>query len=355
LLYYNNKMLKTPEEFIECSVGLIKINSPTVKPSTISTYSRLFRKLYTEIIETDPDVKLHSVEIPIPTYIFQPDLLVNLINNSTWGVGLKDQTRKNYISLILTLFRGLKDINTECLNAYSAYREYFDILKGGLDAEQIKQKPTENEMDLKGLTIDKLKKALSKHSNKIRKSDSKDINTAMLNMLGHLHCEEVLRNEACDMMLSNKYITAIDAPDLNFIWYKGRNLKLMVIRNNKVRNPTRGDEPKEVWIKGSLNTAINKYIQILQNNDITYNDRGVMPLVYSKSYPNCITSSHYSQLFKKVWDFQDLELTTTMVRKIYAIEIREKFKGNLIKEDEACKKLDHSKDTHDKHYILDFS
>ena len=313
-------MLKTPEEFIECSVGLIKINSPLVKPSTISTYSRLFRKLYTEIIQTDPDVKLHSVEIPIPTYIFQPDLLVNLINNSTWGVGLKDQTRKNYISLILTLFRGLKDINTECLNAYSSYREYFDILKGGLDAEQIKQKPTENEMDLKGLTIEKLKKALSKHSNKIRKSDSKDINTAMLNMLGHLHCEEVLRNEACDMMLSNKYITAIDAPDLNFI-----------------------------------NTAINKYIQILKNNDITYNDRGVMPLVYSKSYPNCITSSHYSQLFKKVWDFQDLELTTTMVRKIYAIDIREKFKGNLIKEEEACKKLDHSKDTHDKHYILDFS
>ena len=36
------------------------------------------------------------------------------------------------------------------------------------------------------------------------------------------------------------------------------------------------------------------------------------------------------------------------------MDVRDKYKGNLIKEKEACAKLDHSKETHDKHYILHF-
>ena len=136
----------------------------------------------------------------------------------------------------------------------------------------------------------------------------------------------------------------------------------MVIRNNKVRNPSRGDPAKEVILKGSINTAINKYKQVLTNKHGNLNS--VIPLVISKHFTNSgcsgdgsenISSSHYSQLFKKIWKHKEYDLSTTQLRKIYAMDIRDKYKGNLIKEKEACEKLDHSNDTHNKHYILDFN
>ena len=180
----------------------------------------------------------------------------------------------------------------------------------------------------------------------------------MLNMIGHIHIDQVLRNECATMLMSREYLEKSAYPNTNFVWVKGRNQKLLVIRNNKVRNPALEHEPKEVYLKGAVNTAINKYLAVLGNNEKvlgeTHNDR--MPLIHSNKWDEseCISSSHYSQVFKKVWEHKELELTTTMVRKIYAMDVRDKYKGNLIKEKEACEKLDHTKDTHDKHYILHF-
>ena len=343
------------ENFSALSILAIKKTTPTIKDSTISTYERLFRKLYRELFV---DITPNNISNPLVYIIDNPTPIIDKLFESEWGLNLKDQTRKNYISLILTLLRG-SSADEGVRPSYNKYREVFDMLKKGLDAEQIKQQPTEKEEDLKNITMNDLKKGLVYHANKLRGRDSKDINSALYNMLGHLHLEEVLRNEASSMILTNNYIPmAEDTKHINFIWIKGRNTKLMVIRNNKVRNPDRYDEPKEVWIKGSLNTAINKYIQVLKNTGNIEDDIILenTPLVFSKSFPlHCISSSHYSQVFKKIWSHLDLELTTTMIRKLYAMDVREKYKGNLLKEQEACEKLDHSKDTHDKHYILDFS
>tara|TARA_R110002126_G_scaffold155336_5_gene302381 strand:- start:733 stop:1794 length:1062 start_codon:yes stop_codon:yes gene_type:complete len=348
---------KSIEDFVLPSVAVIINASPNAKVSTINTYTRLLRKLYNKIEETLPEPNYYNKSSPIPNAIYKPDDIISLLNKTEWGQTLKDVSRKNYISLILTMLRGLKENDNKINKLYDDYRTYFDILKGGLDAEQIKQKPSDKELDLKGLSIESLRKSLSFHSNKVRQKESNDISSAMYNMMGHLHLDEALRNEACDMVLSSAYIPVIDDPNVNFIWVKGRNMKLMVIRNNKVRNPARGDEPKEVWIKGSLNTAINKYIQVLKNSGEIENEKEMtVPLIHSKGFKllKHITSSHYSQLFKNIWAHIDLELTTTMIRKVYAMSVRDKYKGNLIKEKEACEKLDHSKDTHDKHYILNF-
>ena len=140
-------------------------------------------------------------------------------------------------------------------------------------------------------------------------------------------------------------------------------MKVMVIRNNKVRNPARGDEPKEVYLKGAVNSAINKYVQVLKNvsdgdmwADAMSEETNFRMRLAFHGYPdNPCSSSQYSQLFKKIWEHLGLELTTTQLRKVYAMDVRKKFGGNLVKEKEACAKLDHSKDTHDKHYILDFT
>tara|TARA_R110002012_G_scaffold54242_1_gene139143 strand:+ start:1422 stop:2450 length:1029 start_codon:yes stop_codon:yes gene_type:complete len=337
---------------IENSVSLailhIAKHSPKLKDSTKSTYARLLRKFYKVLLDETDDLRLVE-DIPKPLY--EPKKIILMLEDSDWGKALKDRSRKNYLSLILTLFRPLKETQQPI---YDEYRKAFDILKGDLDAKQIQQEPTENEQHLKDITMLDLRHSLNHHFNKIRGAHSKDIKSAMLNMLGHLHLDEVLRNEASDMVMTNDYLPVEIAPKLNFIWLKGRNVKLMVIRNNKVRNPDRGDEPKEVYIKGKLNTAINKYTQILTNNGYAIDNYA--PLVYSKSWGDnvCISSSHYSQVFKEIWAHRDLELTTTMVRKIYAMDIRNTYKGNLVKEIEACKKLDHSQETHNKHYILNF-
>ena len=81
-----------------------------------------------------------------------------------------------------------------------------------------------------------------------------------------------------------------------------------------------------------------------------------IPFCYSsKSKCNSkMSSSLFSQNFRKLWEHIDLPISTTDLRKVYAMDVRKEFGGNLLKEKEACMKLDHNKDTHDKHYILEF-
>ena len=253
------------------------------------------------------------------------------------------------MSLLLSLTKNLENNDT-----YKKYRVAFDIIKGANNAKQELQLPADNDLCLKDLKIEDLKKELNYHFKKVRKTDSEDTESALLNMLGHLHLDQVLRNEAHNMYLTSNYLSEEDHKDTNFIWIKGRNEKLMVIRNNKVRNPDRGDPPKEVVLKGAINTAINKYKQVLTNKYGPMD--GLVPLVDNKHMTEGkrISSSHYSQVFKKIWGHKGYDLTTTQIRKLYAMDVRDKFKGNLIKEKEACEKLDHSADTHNKHYILSF-
>ena len=343
--------MSNPNYENETAMTIAKIReAKPVKDSTANTYTRMLRKLYLNLGAKNLDMRM---DLGLPMCITDPKLILKEIENSEW----RDNTKKNYLGLMLTMVKacGLPD------DIYTEYRKAFDIMKASNDAKQEKQEPKENELELKDVSLDELKRSLSTHFNKVRGSDSKDIESAMLNMLGHIHIDQVLRNECATMLLTKEYLVKQDHPETNFIWLKGRNQKLMVIRNNKVRNPALGHEPKEVYLKGVVNTAINKYVQVLKNNYGELMDE--IPLVHTKNFTNSgtsgdgsenISSSHYSQVFKKVWEHKQLEITTTMLRKIYAMDVRDKYKGNLIKEKEACAKLDHSKETHDKHYILHF-
>ena len=340
---------------VQSAVAVIKEGNPQMKDSTLSTYTRQIKKLFEEVKKAGGDMTLVN---RLPNFLYNVEFTLGFVQNSAWGELLKPTTRKNTMSVILCMMRADPEGKP-----YKEYRKIYDVMKEEFDKHQELQIPTEVEEGLKDVSMEQLHKGLNHHFNKLRGVENENYNTALLHMLGHLHLDQVLRNEACSMLLTEKYITIEEDPNANFIWLKGRNMKVMVIRNNKVRNPARGDEPKEVYLKGAVNSAINKYVQVLKNvsggdmwADAMNEETNFRMRLAFHGYPDSpCSSSQYSQLFKKIWEHLGLELTTTQLRKVYAMDVRKKFGGNLVKEKEACAKLDHSKDTHDKHYILDFT
>ena len=346
------------EEQVQLSIKFLRSQKPNLKETTLSTYTRMLRKMYITygVFGLDMEMSLGLM----PMCFFESNEILKLIDDSE----TKKSTKKNTMALVLTLVRcylGEKEYENSPL--YITYRTAFDVMRGANLAKQEHQLPTDAESQLKTIKFDDLALSLNTLTNKIRKANSKDVKTATLAMLGHIHIDQVLRNECAGMMLTDKYLDKDEFPKINFIWNKGRNVKLMVIRDNKVRNAELGQEPKEVWLKGKVNSAINKYIQVVKNKHGPCPTMP-MPLIISKNWTNTkwspdgeenISSSHYSQLFKEIWKHKNLSLTTTQLRKIYAMDIRDKYNGNLLKEKEACEKLDHSDSTHNLHYILDFT
>ena len=63
---------------------------------------------------------------------------------------------------------------------------------------------------------------------------------------------------------------------------------------------------------------------------------------------------NYLQYLNAVWATAGLTMTSTLIRKVYANDIRREHNGKLTEEDKACKKLDHSKKVHDTNYVLFF-
>jgi len=357
------------ENVIALALKEIKIGSPTIKASSLKVYERQIRKLYNEMkaqvkpfdfFKTDETFSCPRWWLDIPKDV------IEWLNNSPWGTPLSERTIKNYISVIMSLVRNHKKYSG---NPYEVYFNHFSSVKASADAKQELQQPKESELDLKDLDMDKLGSFMKVWEKKTKGNDNKNAYAGFMYALGHLHLDQVLRNEACEMVITAEYLVQQDYPDTNFIWNKGRNMKLMVIRNNKVRNPERGDPAKEVWLKGKVNTALNKYIQILERNDI-YKckfeeccgkdcggcDKKEVPFCWSvkKKRPEFMSSSNFSQQFRNLFEPKGYPISTTQLRKVYSIDIRNKYNGNLIKEKEACMKLDHSKDTHDKHYVLQF-
>ena len=89
----------------------------------------------------------------------------------------------------------------------------------------------------------------------------------------------------------------------------------------------------------------------------------IRPLLYkSKGYKDAefyseldtMSSANYVGLVKRVWKHMDLDLTSTLIRKVYAMDIRTQYNGKLSEEMKACVKLDHSKQIHDTNYIVFF-
>jgi len=336
-------------KILDESEKVIRSGNKQIKDSTMGTYRRQLKKLYREMILKEKNINLLN---GIPVALYTPEDILHFINNKPWDTELSERTIKNYISLMMSLFRNREEEQV----IYNKYKSAYDITRNGINAIEEQQKPlTENEHLIKDLSMDVLRSSLNYHHQRLRGSDNINLETALFFMLGHLHLDQVLRNEPAGMFLTNNYIPVEKDPDANFIWNKGRNLKIMVIRNNKVRNAQRGDPPKEVVLRGKVNTAINKYIQVRENlgEPIGDDDYGI-PLIYKKKGEGTMTSSNYVGIIKKIWGHKDWNITSTTIRKIYAIDIRNKYKGNLLEEKEACEKLDHSKETHDKSYILYF-
>ncbi len=336
-------------KILDESEAVIRKGNPTMKDTTMATYRRQLKKMYREMILKEKNMNLIN---GIPVALYTPEDIIHFINNKPWDTDLSERTIKNYISLMLSLFRNREEEQV----IYNKYKKAYDITKNGINAIEEQQQPhTETEHLIKDLSMDLLRSSLNYHHQRLRGSDNTNLETALLFMLGHLHLDQVLRNEAAGMYLTNNYIPVEKDPNANFIWNKGRNLKLLVIRNNKVRNAERGDEPKEVVLRGKVNTAINKYIQVRENmgEAIPDDDYG-LPLIYKKKGDGTMSSANYTGIIKRVWEHKGWPITSTTIRKIYAIDIRNKYKGNLLKEKEACEKLDHSKETHDKNYILYF-
>ena len=344
--------VRSIEDLLATTLKIIK--TETMKESTLKTYSRLLRKLYSAMKDHYAENFLFHKECP-KEILFNPKDFMSWLEDKPYGVKLSERSLKNYLSLILSLVRNYKQDGEEFELAYDIYFQHFNTIKNSLNAEQEKQQPKEKEVSLKGVSMDTLKSYMNHWEKKCKGQDNMDCYSAYMYALGHIHLDQVLRNELADMVMSDEYLPAVDNPKTNFIWNKGRNAKLLVIRQNKVRNPDRKDPPKEVWLKGKVNTAINKYIQILHRNDIFLDSP--IPFCWGLKELKCVkqTSSNYSQNFRKLFAPYCLPISTTDLRKIYAMDVREKHGGNLIKEKEACEKLDHSKDTHDKHYILDFT
>tara|TARA_R110002096_G_scaffold43769_1_gene118068 strand:+ start:1602 stop:2735 length:1134 start_codon:yes stop_codon:yes gene_type:complete len=346
------KEVRSIEDLLATTLKIIK--TETMKESTLKTYSRLLRKLYSAMKDHYADSFLFHKECP-KEILFNPKAFMTWLEDKPYGVKLSERSLKNYLSLILSLVRNYKQDGEEFVLAYDIYFQHFNTIKNSLNAEQEKQLPKEKEISLKGVSMDTLRTYMNHWAKKCKGVDNTDCYSGYMYALGHIHLDQVLRNELADMTMSKDYLPAIDYPKTNFIWNKGRNAKLLVIRQNKVRNPDRNDPPKEVWLKGKVNTAINKYIQILHRCDIFMDSP--IPFSWGIKEKCCVkqTSSNYSQNFRKLFTPYCLPISTTDLRKIYAMDIRKQHGGNLIKEKEACEKLDHSKDTHDKHYILDFA
>ena len=77
-------------------------------------------------------------------------------------------------------------------------------------------------------------------------------------------------------------------------------------------------------------------------------------LLLSNSKGNELHSHEYTNLMKKVWEHKNLTMTSTLIRKLYAIHIRRKFKGKKTAEMKACDVLDHSMEVHNNCYVLYF-
>lgn len=334
-------------------IAIEQIKTATMKDTTIKVYRRLVHKLIEEIKTLEGDNLRFYKSIPFFIY-YNPDGFLKWLFDKPWGVALSQRSVKNYLSLVCSWIRNYINDDVNGKSAYELYFKKMCEIRDKLDKKQEKQEPKEKEIILKEYTLNHLFKFMLFWDKKCQGKANLDCYSGFMYAMGHIHIDQVLRNELTTVLLSKDYLIGDEHKKTNFIWLKGRNQKLLVIRDNKVRNADRGDPAKEVWLSGKVNTAINKYIQILRRNDFHIDTPTPFCWSITDDCPKEMSSSLYSQNFRKLFKHRDLPISTTDMRKIYAMDVRKEFKGNLIKEKEACAKLDHSKDTHDKHYILEF-
>jgi hypothetical protein len=328
-------------------------NNPSLREKTQETYVNILWRLV-KGLEEDGYQTAWIGSIPF-VLLKDYEAVVEYIKNLNKGIS----TTKNYISVCISLVRGVALDNPGiCEEACKYYRKAQDELLQKISEKLMEQKPSEKEECLKDLSMKTLKKGLNYHKQLLKKNPY-DIETAVLLFVGTLATEFCLRNEPATMMLSNKYLDKIEYPKTNFLWNRGRNKKIMVIRENKVR--VGGKDPeKTLEVTGELNRTINQYLRAY-----LYCDPGVieglehgepMPLLWkSKGDLNeNISGSGYCAMLKRVWSHKNINMTSTLIRKIFSIDVRKEHNGKMEAELKACEKLDHGLHVHNSNYILFF-
>jgi hypothetical protein len=288
--------------------------------------------------------------IPI-CFIHTPADVINIIN----GLDKKDCSKKNIYSCVMSLMRGQAILQPGIYDEpLEMFRKSFEVIKKSINAQSELQQPKKKELQLKDLTIKVLKSGLGYHLKKLRQNKY-DIDSALMLLVGTINTELCLRNEPASMVITNNYLDKDMFPKQNFLWNKGRNKKMFIIRENKVREGGK-DPEKALEITGKFNSYINKYFVALENKlGEKICELDMIPLIYkSKGDGDLITNGGYVQLVKRCWQHMDLILTSTLIRKVFAIDIRNQFNGKLTEEKKACEKLDHSLAVHNNNYVLFF-
>lgn len=340
----------------KCLEGIISSSERDIRGSTITQYRTKLTKLLNFLSDQEQgwDIRVHEQSgIPMCFIGNKEDTKMVIADIHMFLADYKDRTKKSYWSVILSLIRNYDGDTND-------FVEEFNKLKDTIDNIELQQQPKENELQLKGLTIKKLRKQLGKHPVGTEKR-----------MMGELALALVFRNEPATLMVSNVYLDKDEYPTTNFLHNRGRNKKYIYIRKNKVRDCSSGDEEKKIEIDKELNFHINKYLVTHEFNfkDILSN-KGWDPLYfYNKSKNGFIgepvpffgtridtpmSESNYCQILKTLWSHIGLCLTSTSIRKVYANDVRRLYNGKLTEELVACEKLDHNKQVHDTNYILYF-
>ena len=337
------------EKIIQAFKKELTDNNPSLRPITVRQYVFVLVRLMKVLEELNVDCRFIG-NIPI-CFIQSPEDVVKIINN----LDKKDCSKKNIYSCVMSLMRGQAMLQPNIYDEpLEIFRKNFEILKKSINAQQELQQPKKKELQLKELSIKVLKSGLSYHANKLRKNKY-DLDSALLLLVGTINTELCLRNEPASMVITNEYLDKEMFPKQNFLWNKGRNKKMFIIRENKVREGGK-DPEKALEITGKFNSVINKYLVALENKiGENIKDLDMIPLIYkTKGEGDLITNGGYVQLVKRCWQHMDLILTSTLIRKVFAIDIRNQHNGKLTEEKKACEKLDHSLAVHNNNYVLFF-
>lgn len=330
------------KKMLEDAIEELKLNNPSLRQGSITAYKGHLKA--------------------IGNLVEALDSLEDLFTNSVWIIQrIKDSnksmnTKKAYLSVLCSLCRG-KALSEEkkYVENYSRYVAEFEDVKRQIDLEKIKQKPVGEEVVLKDLSMDILHRGLLKHKRDFmlsRNDEKPNLEALRMYIVGLFHIHFKLRNELPTMWLSLTWMLddwnekeggEKQLPHLtkesNHIWCASRNKKYIIINKNKVRDPNEeGWKVRQELIPKDLNWALNHYIQYKKVGEKFID----------------IQDSGYTKLVRRIWKHKGYELTPSLIRKLYATEIRQKYKGKLQEELKACEVLDHKIGVHNTDYVIYF-
>ncbi len=337
----------------------IERNNPSISEGTKKLYNTIIDKLLYEWFKDSIEEKEDCVLCigNLPAILEKHIELSNFILEHPWtDRDLSDRTLKNYFSVLCSITRGMALDGGDWDKAYKGYSLGLETLKKSINAQEEKQEPSDKDVRLKEIgSINELRKELRRTW---RKWGGGNRNSALMYMLGLLHTRYVFRNELCEIIYRTLPRSGIPTdldPNTNYIFFNTKQYHI-VINNNKVRKVANGDECKiisydrEQKEDREILRALNRY-KTLCDGTLESGKR----LVSNTKGEFYMTNGNYTETIKNIWKHKSDDwgyITSTSIRKLYAIEMRDTFKGKLIAEKEACKNLDHSQAVHNKNYII---